>query len=137
MANSVNYQKTLDGKIAINPGLCNSVLKVWSDTFEASSTAANTVIDICKMPKGAVIHQVIAVNDALGSSVTFDVGDSNDVDRYLDGAGGSNAATTNTTMNIAGVSYTIGTNSGDDVIQAKILGGSATGTIQFLIYYAV
>lgn len=135
--NSTQYQAQYGGSMALDPGVINSGLKVMSAEYEASALAANDVINVIKMPIGAVIHDLIVDFDDLGTGTTLDVGDSADADRYIDGADTATAAGTARLSAIAGRGYRIGTATGDNIIQAKNLGAAATGTIKFTVVYAV
>ena len=135
--NSTTYAAQAAGKMALNAGIANSAIKVISTTYEASSLAANDIINLFELPKGAVVMDLIVAFDDLGTGTTLDVGDSNDVDRYIDGADTATAAGAARMSLADGFGYRIGTNTGDNVIQAKNLGGAATGTIKAVCFYAL
>lgn len=135
--NSTTYAAQDAGKMALNAGVANVGLHVISTSYEASSLAANDIINLFKMPKGAVIYGLDVYFDDLGTGTTLDVGDSNDVDRYIDGADTATAAGAAHITLADAIGYRIGTNTGDDVITAKNLGGSATGTIKAVCTYAL
>ena len=80
-------------------------LRVFHDTYEASSLGSGSDITIARIPINATIHDVIIKADALAGSSTMTVGDSGDVDRYLTAVG---------TWNVAGQSQ-------------SMLAGSSTG----------
>jgi len=80
-------------------------LRVWHDTYEASSLASGSDISIAKIPAYATIHDVVIKADALGGSSTLIAGDSGDTNRFIDVVG---------TWNVAGQSQ-------------SMLGGSSTG----------
>jgi len=80
-------------------------LRVFHDTYEASSLAAGSDITIARIPINATIHDVIIKADALAASSTLTVGDSDDADRFLGIVG---------TWNVAGQSQ-------------SMLAGSSTG----------
>lgn len=95
-------------------------------TYECSSTAAATVIQMVKIAAGVTLLDLHIVFDDLGTGVTVDVGDGDDVDRYIDGADVATAA------GVARLSAGTGfpkTYSTDDTIDITILGAAATGTI--------
>lgn len=125
----------------IGTGENKSGVYVIKDTYEASSLAANDVIQVGDLlPQGAMVTRIVVIHDDLGTSTTMDVGDSTDVDRYIDGADTATAAAVAQFPNatcINGVGYKIGTNAGDDQIQITNLGASATGTIEIIIEYAL
>ena len=80
-------------------------LRVFHDTYEASSLASGSDITIARVPINATIHDVIIKADALAGSSTLTVGDSDDADRFLGIVG---------TWNVAGQSQ-------------SMLAGSSTG----------
>ena len=80
-------------------------LRVFHDTYEASSLASGSDITIARIPINATIHDVIIKADALAGSSTLTVGDSSDADRFLGIVG---------TWNVAGQSQ-------------SMLAGSSTG----------
>lgn len=129
----------------VDGAVSGGVVKYFYDEYEASSLAADDVIQFGpKLPAGAVILDITVDFDDLGTGTTLDIGDSHTVDRYLDGvdtataAGKSSIRTSTATIgDINAVGYVIGTNSGDDQLQAKNLGSTATGTIKFGVVYAV
>jgi hypothetical protein len=125
------------GKMALDAGIANVGLHVIATSYEASSLAANDIINLFKLPKGAVIYGMDVYFDDLGTGTTLDVGDSNDVDRYIDGADTATAAGAAHISLADAIGYRIGTNAGDDVVTAKNLGASATGTIKVVCTYAL
>ena len=134
--NSTTYAAQIADKIALNPGVNHTGLLVASTTYEASSLAANDVINLFKLPVGAVVHNFIVSFDDLGTGTSLDIGDSKDADRYVDGADTATAAGSKVGILVDGAGYTI-TGNGDDVIIATNLGGAATGTIKVACFYAI
>ena len=119
----------------------NSGMKVWHDTYEASSLASGSDITIARIPAGSTIHDVIVKADALGGSSTLTVGDSGDADRYLAAVGTWNAAgqcqsmlagSTAANTAVAGLGYKV-TSSTDLVITTG--GATISGTIYFWVHY--
>lgn len=115
-------------------------LLVEYDTYELASLSANDVIELGNtLPDGALIVDIIVHHDALGTSTSLDIGDTNDVDRYLDGidttSAGSVSVADESDTAFTGVGYVVGTNSGDDQITAKLLGAAGTGTVHIYILY--
>ena len=51
-------------------------MRVFHDTYEASSLASGSDITIARLPKDATIHDVVLKCDALGSGVTLNSKDS-------------------------------------------------------------
>lgn len=134
--NSTTYDAQVSGKLELDQGVVKSTLHVATTTFEADATAANSVINLFKLPDNVVIQDVKLYFDALGAGVTVDVGDALDADRYIDGANVA-AAGTNNALTINGQGYRIGTADGDDVITLTVLGAAATGTIKAVCIYAM
>lgn len=136
--NSTTYEAQEAGKVALSQGVANASLHVITTTYEASGAAADTVINLFKLAKGAVVQNIVLAFDALGAGTSIDIGDEGDVDKYVDGA------TTTSAGSVVGVlpdglGYAIGTDAehDDTVVTAKILGGSATGTIKVALYYSM
>ena len=136
--NSNVYAAQVEAGIAFSQGVTDATLHCVVATYEASSAAANTVINLFKLPKNVVIQNIVVAFDALGSGTSMDIGDVGDVDRYVDGV------TTTSAGSAAGIlpdglGYVTGTDAthDDTVITAKIIGGSATGTIKVACYYSM
>lgn len=135
--NSTTYAAQAAGKLSLSSGIISASVHSATTEYEASALAANDVINLFALPIGAVILDLIVDFDDLGTGTTLDVGDSNDIDRYIDGADTATAAGIARLGAIAGRGYRIGTNTGDNVIQAKNLGAAATGTIKATVLYAL
>lgn len=79
-----------------------SALRYKLGTYALSgSEAAADVVQMVKVPKGAIINQRLSYIEweDLGTTVTFDVGDGDDDDRYCSAVvGGTASATTVTTF---------------------------------------
>lgn len=118
-------------------------MRVFHDTFEASSLASGSDITIARIPKDATIHDVVLKCDALGSSVTLKVGDSGDDDRYIGATGTWNAAGQTQSMQagsstgapIAAVTGLGHRTTAETDILITTGGASATGTIFCWVYY--
>jgi hypothetical protein len=118
-------------------------MRVFHDTFEASSLASGSDITIARIPKDATIHDVVLKCDALGSSVTLKVGDSGDDDRYIGVTGTWNAAGQSQSMQagsstgapIAAVTGLGHRTTAETDILITTGGASATGTIFCWVYY--
>lgn len=132
--NSTTYEAQAGGKMTLDAGIVFATLKVVSGDYTASSTASGTVINLCQLPKGVVIHDVIVDTAALGASTTVKVGDGHDDDLYAAATSTSSAAQIK--AGVAGKGYRIGTNAGDDTLIATIGGAAATGKIHFTVIYA-
>lgn len=137
--NSTTYAAQEEGKIALSQGVANASLHVVTTTYEASSLAANSVINLFKLDKGAVIQNFVVAHDDLGTGLTLDIGDEGDTDRYVDGVSISTSAGSTVGCLVDGVGYVIGTDAehDDTIITAKLLGGAATGTLKVACYYSM
>ena len=118
-------------------------IRVFHDTYEASSLASGSDITIARIPVNATIHDVIVKCDALGGSSTLKVGDSGDDDRYLAAVGTWNAAgqvqsmlggSTAANTAVAGLGYRT-TEATDIVITTG--GATISGTIYCWVHYTV
>ena len=118
-------------------------MRVFHDTFEASSLASGSDITIARIPKDATIHDVVLKCDALGSSVTLKVGDSDDDDRFIGVTGTWNAAGQSQSMQagsstgapIAAVTGLGHRTTAETDILITTGGAAATGTIFCWVYY--
>ena len=137
--NSTTYEAQAAGKVALSQGVADATLHVVTTTYEASEAAANTVINLFKLPKDVVIQNFVVAFDDLGTGVTLDIGDAGDADRYVDGLDVATAAGSAAGILVDGLGYVIGTDTTNDdtVITAKVLGAAATGTIKVACYYSM
>ena len=125
---------TAEPSVNVNAAEAHGRMRVWYDTFEASSTAASDTITFARMPKGATIWEVKVMADALGASVTIKVGDASDDDRFITATTMNTANLVTNTNAIAGVGYNY--TSQTDLI-ATVGGAAATGTIAFMVFYTL
>jgi hypothetical protein len=132
--NSTTYAAQAGEKIALSQGIMNTSLKVISGDYTAAAAASGTIINLCKLPENAVIHDVVLDTAALGTSVTLKAGDSNDDDRYIAATAAATASTLR--AGVTGKGYRVGTNAGDDLLIATVGGAAATGKIHFTVIYA-
>jgi hypothetical protein len=120
-------------------------LRVFYDTYEASSLASGSDITIARIPANATIVDVIVKADALGSGVTLSVGDSASASRYIGVTGTWNVAGQTQSMlsgsstgapvaAVTGLGYRT-TASSDILITTG--GATASGTIYSWVYYTV
>lgn len=137
--NSTTYEAQAAGKVTLSQGVADATLHVVTTTYEASAAAANTVINLFKLPKDVVIQNFVVAFDDLGTGVTVDIGDAGDTDRYVDGLDVASAAGSATGILVDGLGYVIGTDAehDDTIITAKVLGAAATGTIKVACYYSM
>jgi len=111
-------------------------MRVWHDTYEASSLASGSDITVARLPAGATVYEVVVVHDALGSSVTLSVGDASSATRYI---GATAAATAGKLVmtedgNIDGFGYE---NSSSTDVLVTTGGAAASGTVKTAVYYTV
>ena len=132
--NTDTYDAQVKGKMALSQGVAFAPVKVVSGSYTAASTASGTVINLCELPKGAVIHDVVVDTAALGASTTVKVGDGADDDRFVAASSTSSAATLR--GGVAAKGYRIGTNANDNLLTATIGGAAATGKIAFTVLFA-
>lgn len=136
---STTYEAQQAGKVALSQGVADASLHVITTTYEASAAASGTVINLFKLQKNAVVQNFVVAHDDLGTSVTLDIGDAGDTDRYVDGLDVATAAGSQTGVLVDGLGYIIGTDTehDDTLITATIGGGAATGTIKVACYYSM
>lgn len=137
--NSTTYEAQIAGKIALSQGEADATLHCISTTYEASAVAANTEINLFKLPKGVMIQNFVVAHDDLGTGVTLDIGDAGDGDRYVDGLDVATAAGFTTGCLVDGIGYVIGSDAehDDTLVVAKVLGAAATGTLKVVCYYSM
>ncbi len=133
--NSTKYDAGPSGDNAIDQGLVNADVEIWTDSYEASGLVVASTIDIAHLPAGAKVHKIEVAHDALDSSTTLDIGDSDDTDRYTAAAADTSSAGEFASDAVEGKGYVIGTNDGDDVIQLLTAGATINGTIKTAVYF--
>ena len=138
MANSNVYEAQEAGILTLSQGVSDATLHCVVATYEASAAAANTVINLFKLPKDVVIQNFVVAFDALGTGTSMDIGDAGDADKYVDGVTTTSAGSAVGVLP-DGLGYVIGSDAehDDTIVTAKILGGSATGTIKVACYYSM
>jgi len=81
----VNFTKQ-DNPVSTNiiaMGIWGGKLRVQIDTYVTDTTeTVGSTIKMGKLPVGATFIEAILFHGALGATVTFDLGDTNDPDRY-------------------------------------------------------
>jgi len=111
-------------------------LRVYYDSYEASSLASGSDITIARLPKGAKVYDVVIHHDNLGSGVTLAVGDSADADRYITATAAATAGKILMSEDgaIDGVAY-------EQTAETDVLittgGGTATGTIKCQVWFTI
>jgi len=127
---------TADPVVKTSSQYAHGKLRIQYDSYEASSLVSGSDISVARLPKGAVVYDVIVHHDALGSGVTLSVGDSGSATRYV---GATAAATAGKVVmsedgNIDGFGYE---NTAETDVLITIGGGTASGTIKVAVVYAV
>lgn len=110
-------------------------LRVTFDSYEASSLEDASTISVARLPKGAVVYDIIIHHDALGSGVTLSVGDSASATRYIDATAAATAGklVMSEDGNIGGFGYAQTAETDIILTNANV----ATGTIKVAVVYAV
>ena len=123
--------------VLANAGDVHGSVRVFKDTYEASSLASGSDITIARLPKGARVVDIHLKADALGGSVTLAVGDSATADRYIS-ATVMNTADKQISLSSDGAIASIGYEIGDVTdILVTTGGATASGTITSVVYYTV
>ena len=125
---------TADPAVNVDAAEAHGRMRVWYDSYEASSTASGSTITFARMPKGATIWEVKVMADALGASVTIAVGDGDDADRFITATTMNTANLVTNTNAIDGVGYNY---SAQTDLVATTGGATATGTIKFMVFYTL
>jgi len=136
--NGTNYAKSINPSLSNRnaPGSVGGRIRSLTEQFTFAGEAAGEVIRLGKdLQAGAIIHNIIIDNAALGATVTLDVGDSDTVDRYVNGYD-ANGSTNSDVILIGGVHYVIGTNTGDETILLTTGVAAATGEVKVTILYS-
>ena len=120
------------------PGLFGGNVKVMVDTYELSSLASGSIIEMGgDLPIGARVLAVHLVFDGLGGSVTMDVGDAEDANRYISAEAVSSAGEKWGAL-ADGVEYEIDetdTSNTDRQVLITTGGATGTGTVKLKVYY--
>ena len=133
----VNYTKVTTTPVEhILPRDAHGRVRVMYDTYEASSLADPSTIQLFKMPADARVIDFKIWHDALASSTTLAFGDADDPDRFM-AAAASHVAGIMVPLigkidTFAGYTY-----SAETVVSLTMAGAAATGTIHAYIMYVV
>jgi hypothetical protein len=133
----VNYTKVTTTPVDhILPRDAHGRIRVQYDTYEASSLADPSTIQLFKLPIDARVIDFKIWHDALGSGTTLAFGDAGDVDRFAAAAASTSAGIVSPLIGVidtfAGYTY-----SAETVVSLTMAGGAATGTIHAYIMYVV
>ena len=121
----------------VERGLINTPVKVIQERVSpilASVEVGNHIYKLESPPKYATIKNIIVyVPATLGTGTTFDVGDGETSDRYIDGFVGTSPNRYEIlSSNHANKFYHTGQVDGDEQLQIQIL-GTVTGAVELLI----
>lgn len=110
-------------------------------TYEISaSLVVNDVIQMVRLPKGAVITGVTLGTDDLDTggspAIVLDVGDGGDTDRYIDGATVGQAGGITSSMMMTGFGHALTAEDTIDVlVQVAPATGATSGTVSLAVTY--
>ncbi len=140
MSDVLGVNKTLiDAGTILSPGLFDGRIQCVFDTYEASTLANPSTITMGgRITKGAVVLYGILANDALGGSVTLDVGDAESTARYISAQSATSAAVTPFDV-VDGLIYTTDETDADNIDTQLLItvggSGTASGTIKLILFY--
>lgn len=113
-------------------------VRVFKDTYEASSLASGSDITVARLPIGAKVVDIHVKADALGSNATLAVGNGTTADKYI-GAAAMNTANKLISLSNDGKIEAIGDEITSTITDILVTTGGATtsGTITTVVYYTV
>ena len=113
-------------------------VRVFKDTYEASSLASGSDITVARLPIGAKVVDIHVKADALGSNATLAVGNGTTADKYI-AAAAMNTANKLISLSNDGKIETIGDEITSTITNILVTTGGATtsGTITTVVYYTV
>jgi len=134
----VNYTKQENPVSAniLDSGVWGGKVRVQYDEYTANALANGSDISVAKLPKGAIFLQAIIIHEDLGTSVTLQMGDSGDDDRYLAASAADTAGVLEARAK-TGVGHKM---TADTTIFLKTGGADTTGAdkkIQVITFYVV
>jgi hypothetical protein len=124
--------------VLANASEVHGSVRVFKDTYEASSLGAGSDITVARLPIGAKVVDIHVKADALGGSVTLGVGDSASATTYIAQTAmntGNKLISLSSDGVIAGIGNEITSTTTNILITTA--GASATGTITTVVYYTV
>ena len=135
VSNLKGVQKTLiDAGSLASRGYVSGKMVCYSDSVTFDGGDAGSTGTVCgTLPTGMIVTGLSVSFAALGSSVTLDIGDSADDNRYADGISAASAGSSDGVI-LAGMHYVIGTASGDNQLVIKAQDAAATGQVKVTIY---
>lgn len=117
-------------------GVFRGKLRIYEDTYEAAALAIGSTIKVGpnKLRPGVRVESIKVFHDALGAA-TIDVGDTDDPDRYIDGADVSAVGKAESDRPDGANYKVIGSDAGtvDDEILITTIAAAITGTIKVQI----
>jgi len=125
-------------------GTLGGRVRVMQETYTFASEAVNdTILLFQDLKAGATIQDLVVDLVTTTNAVILDIGDSADVDRYINGLTATSIASNRGQVTAAGglfqstgVQYVVGTATGDDKIIITVLGAIPTdGSIKLSLYY--
>jgi|TARA_B100001094_G_scaffold17630_2_gene15226 hypothetical protein len=113
-------------------------VRVFKDTYEASSLASGSDITVARLPIGAKVVDIHVKADALGSNATLAVGNGTTADKYI-AAAAMNTANKLISLSNDGKIEAIGDEITSTITNILVTTGGATtsGTITTVVYYTV
>jgi hypothetical protein len=119
--------------------------KVVTAEYEISAALAlNDVLEMVKVPAGAIVVGCVLATDDLDTNgtptIVLDVGDGSDTDRYIDGStvGQAGGVTDFSNLAIGGIGYTYTSEDTIDIlVQAAPATGATSGTIKLSVFYTI
>ena len=122
-------------------GNCKVVVAEYEIT---AALALNDVVQMVKVPAGAIVSNVVLATDDLDTNgtpaIVLDVGDGGDTDRYIDGStvGQAGGITDSSNLAINGIGYTYSVEDTIDVlVQVAPATGATSGTIKLIVSYTI
>jgi len=113
-------------------------VRVFKDSYEASSLASGSDITVARLPIGAKVVDIHVKADALGSNATLAVGNGTTADKYI-AAAAMNTANKLISLSNDGKIEAIGDEITSTITNILVTTGGATtsGTITTVVYYTV
>lgn len=108
-------------------------VRVFVDTYEASSLASGSDITIARLPQNSAVIDAAVYHDALGGSSTLILGDASDDNRYIT-AGSTSSAGVLRMNAVDGCGYE---NTAETDLILTTGGATISGTIKTVIKYTV
>ena len=125
-------------------GTLGGRVRVMQEVYTFASEAVNdTILLFQNLKAGATILDLVVDLTTTTNAVILDIGDSDTVDRYINGLTATSIASNRGQVTAAGglfqstgVNYVVGTNDGDDQVIITVLGAIPTdGDIKLALYY--